>query len=225
MQLLSLIVLAGAVAATPVRRSLYSGLYNTTCVTAGEVAKDANWLPNAPVTAQITGGQAGVSLILDIGLMDTATCEALPNTLVEVWAPNAVGTYGARFLRGATLTGSNGIAEFEMIFPGFTSAGANHVNVIVHRPGVTSPANATTVAHVGQVFFTDQWTNVIGMSAPYSGDTQARVLNAGDGRFAQANAGGFSPIVDIEEIHDDWPEGISGYITIGVDPQAEYANA
>ena len=46
----------------------------------------------------------------------------------------------------------------------------------------------------------------------------------------------------IEEIHDDWPEGISGYISecgcaggcdvadgrnsaIGVDPQAEYANA
>ena len=126
----------------------------------------------------------------------TRRCDATTTTTDTDLAANAVGTYGARFLRGATLTGSNGIAEFEMIFPGFTSAGANHVNVIVHRPGVTSPANATTVAHVGQVFFTDQWTNVIGMSAPYSGDTQARVLNAGDGRFAQANAGGFSPIVE-----------------------------
>lgn len=38
-----------------------------------------------PQTQNIVGGQDGVSLILDIGVLDVTTCKALPNAQVEVW--------------------------------------------------------------------------------------------------------------------------------------------
>ncbi|KAF5380927.1 hypothetical protein D9615_004180, partial [Tricholomella constricta] len=50
----------------------------------------------------VTEGQIGVSLTLDIGVLDVTTCKPLPNVMVEVWSTNALGKYGSTFLRGAT---------------------------------------------------------------------------------------------------------------------------
>ena len=50
------------------------------------VAKREHGPSSDSARADGVGTASGVSLILDIGLMDTTTCEALPNTLVEVWA-------------------------------------------------------------------------------------------------------------------------------------------
>ncbi|KAL0571372.1 hypothetical protein V5O48_010587 [Marasmius crinis-equi] len=194
------------------KRTIYQGLQNLTCVLAPEVAK-TNYVANAPVRSDITGGQTGLALTLDVGVMDVTTCQPMQNTMVEVWGPNALGNYGNNFLRGSFPTTSSGIAEFQTIFPGF-SDGANHLNVAVHQSSsLTSPT-----AHVGQVFFTDRWTDVITMTAAYTQNTHKRTMNAQDSNYAAANKAGYSAIVDIESIHDDWPEGIVGYITVGINP-------
>ncbi|KAF8078994.1 aromatic compound dioxygenase [Lyophyllum atratum] len=195
------------------KRTFLPGLQNLTCVAAPETPR-VDYVANPRVRQDVTEGQPGVALTLDIGVLDVTTCKPLPNVMVEVWSPNAVGSYGATFLRGAFTSSSTGIAEFQTIFPGHTSYGANHINLMVH----TSSSMSGTVSHVGQVFFTDRWTDVIGQYMNYAQNTNARMMNAQDPNYNMANSAGYSAIVDIESINDDWPEGVIGYITVGVDP-------
>ncbi|KAG7099681.1 hypothetical protein E1B28_001505 [Marasmius oreades] len=195
------------------KRTFYSSIQNATCVLSPEVAR-ANYVNGAPIRQDITEGQPGLPLTLDIGLMDVTTCQPLKDAMVEVWGPNAAGQYGNTFLRGAFQATSAGIAEFQTIFPGYTSAGANHINVAVHQSGTMNSATA----HNGQLFFTDRWTDVVSMTANYAKNTNTRILNAQDSNYAAANKNGYSAIVDIESIQDDWPTGVIGYITVGINP-------
>ncbi|KAJ8518755.1 hypothetical protein ONZ45_g4209 [Pleurotus djamor] len=193
------------------KRTFYNNIQNVTCVASPDAPR-VNYVANPTVRTDVTDGQTGVPMILDVGVMDISTCRPLANTMVEVWSANAQGNYGS-FLRGATATSSSGIAEFQTIFPGFSSGAANHINLLVHQESMSSP-----VAHVGQVFFTDRWTDVVTMQSPYNANTHARMMNAQDPNYATATKSGYSPIVDIESIQDDWPEGVIGYITVGVNP-------
>ncbi|KAF9024142.1 aromatic compound dioxygenase [Hymenopellis radicata] len=163
----------------------------------------------------VSDGQAGIAFTLDIGIMDTTSCQPLSGVLVELWSSNATGQYGS-FLRGATTTASNGIAEFQTIFPGYASDGANHFSIAVHATSSMS----SPVIHTGQLFFTDRWTDVVSMTADYQGNTNQRMVNSQDPNFAAANGGGYSAIVNVLSIYDDWPEGIIGDITVGVNPSS-----
>jgi len=184
-----------------------------TCIAAPETPLVDYVRP--PLRQDVREGQTGVDLTLDVAVVDVTTCKPMGNVMVEVWSPNAAGAYGSSFLRGAFTSASSGVAEFQTIFPGFNSDGANHINLMVH----TSSSMTGTVSHVGQVFFTDRWTDVVSMTSPYNQNTNARVLNAHDPSYATASSGGYNAIVDIESIHDDWPEGVIGYITVGVNPE------
>jgi len=197
------------------KRTLFPRIQNLTCVAAPNTPRD-DYVANPAIRQDVTEGQVGVALTLDIGVIDVTTCQPLQDVMVEVWSPNAQGNYGETFLRGAYTSASNGIAEFQTIFPGYTSDGANHINLMIH----TSSAMTGSVSHVGQVFFTDRWTDVIGGGTyyGYNQNTNTRMLNAQDPNYQTANSGGYNAIVDIEEINDDWPEGISGTITVGVNP-------
>jgi len=195
------------------KRTFYTSMLNLTCVLAPETILE-DYVANPLVRTDITDGQPGVAFTVDIGVMDTATCKPLPNVMVELWGPNAVGEYGSTFLRGATVTASNGIAEFQTIFPGYTTGAANHLNILVHP----NSSESSGVSHVGQLFFTDPWTNIIGQYTNYNQNTNSRMMNAADPSFVAANKNGFNSIIDIEDINDDWPEGIIGYITVGVNP-------
>ncbi|KAK7058525.1 hypothetical protein VNI00_002161 [Paramarasmius palmivorus] len=194
------------------KRQGWPTLQNLTCVLAPEVPRN-NWVANAPLRQDVREGQDGVDLLLDIGLMDVTTCQPLPNAMVEIWSPNLVGQYGDTFLRGAFAANSGGIAEFQTKFPGFTSTGANHINIMVH-PG----SQSGSVAHVGQLFFTDRWTDIVSMYQGYAANTNTRIKNDQDTNYVAANKGGFKSLVDLVSIQDDWPEGMLGYITVGVDP-------
>ncbi|KAJ7441146.1 aromatic compound dioxygenase [Mycena latifolia] len=195
------------------KRTFYPSILNLTCVLSPETVLE-DYIANPPARVAITESQPGVAFTVDIGVIDTTTCQPLPNVMVELWGPNAVGVYGTTFLRGATKTASNGIAEFQTIFPGFTSDAANHLNLLVHP----TASESSGVAHVGQLFFPDSWTDIIGAYTNYNKNTNTRMRNSADPSFLAASKNGFSSIVDIESINDDWPEGIIGYITVGVNP-------
>jgi len=149
-------------------------------------------------------------MILDIGIVDVATCQPMPNVMIEVWSRKyTVGLiqnyltylrslqpmlsgYGSTFLRGAFTSAANGVTEFQTLFLGYNSDGVNHINVMIHTfnvlPGTTS--------HVGQVFFTDQWTDVVAMTSPYNQNTHHRVLNTQNSNYATANSEGYNAIVE-----------------------------
>ncbi|XP_006456395.1 hypothetical protein AGABI2DRAFT_195533 [Agaricus bisporus var. bisporus H97] len=185
-----------------------------TCVAAPETPLEDYVRP--PIRQDVREGQTGIQMRLDVTVIDVTTCESMPNVMVEVWSSNAVGSYGSSFLRGAFTSARDGVAQFQTVFPGYTSTGANHVNLMVHA---SDSMSGSTVSHVGQVFFTDRWTDVVSMTSPYNRNNNTRVCNSQDPNYAAATTGGYNAHVDIQSIHDDWPEGVVGYITIGVNPE------
>ncbi|GAV98794.1 aromatic compound dioxygenase [Lentinula edodes] len=196
-------------------RSIYPTMPNEICVLAPEIAKENYVLSGSVVRNDVTDGEAGVPLTMDIGVLDISTCQPLPNAMVEIWSTNAQGEYSPTALRGAYPSAANGIAEIQTIFPGFNSDGANHMNIAVHSG---NSMNSST-SHNGRVFFTDGWTNIISMSSPpYQNNPNIRTLDLDDPVYVEANSNGYTAVVDIEEIEDDWPEGIVGYITVGINP-------
>lgn len=80
---------------------------NTTCVTAPEVTEGPYYLNNDLVRQDLREDQGGILLELDIGVIDTSTCQPLPNALVEIWNCNATGQYSG-FHTSTESTGSTG---------------------------------------------------------------------------------------------------------------------
>ncbi|KAI1074325.1 protocatechuate 3,4-dioxygenase beta subunit [Whalleya microplaca] len=74
----------------------YEVLQNETCILTEEVTGGPYIWPQSQTLRQdITEGQPGVPMLLDIGVMDLATCEPLPNVLVDIWYCNATGSYSS----------------------------------------------------------------------------------------------------------------------------------
>ena len=74
----------------------YDVLQNETCILTEEVTTGPYIWPQSQTLRQdMTEGQAGVPLLLDIGVMDVETCEPLDDVLVDIWYCNATGSYSS----------------------------------------------------------------------------------------------------------------------------------
>ncbi|CAE6531306.1 unnamed protein product [Rhizoctonia solani] len=71
----------------------YTSIQNSTCVTAPEVTEGPYYINNELVRNDIREDQAGINLLLDIGVIDTTTCQPLEDAFVEIWSCNATGSY------------------------------------------------------------------------------------------------------------------------------------
>lgn len=142
---------------TPMKRDVYATVQNDTCV----LAPEAVWGPYAVdgeiLRHDIREGNDGVDLYLDIGVIDTETCEPLPDAYLTIWHCNATGTYSGftgidpntaetydgvssrfdgttddeTFLRGVMPTNEEGVAEFLTIFPGYYITRSTHIHLTV----------------------------------------------------------------------------------------------
>ncbi|KAK7757285.1 hypothetical protein SLS62_000834 [Diatrype stigma] len=142
----------------------YDTLQNNTCILTEEVTTGPYIWPQSQTLRQdITEGQPGIPMILDIGVLDLETCEPLPDVLVDIWYCNATGSYSSftglspntpfeelldqlnktigddlhtddtTFLRGMWPTNDAGITEFTGIVPGFYVERTIHIHVQVHE--------------------------------------------------------------------------------------------
>jgi protocatechuate 3,4-dioxygenase beta subunit len=74
----------------------YHKIQNDTCVLTPEVTAGPYVWPRSQTFRQdMTENEAGVPLWLDIGVIDTTTCEPLPNVLVDLWHCNSTGYYSS----------------------------------------------------------------------------------------------------------------------------------
>lgn len=74
----------------------YDVIQNDTCVLEPEVTWGPYVYPNSQTLRQdMSEGEAGVPLTLDVGVLDMATCEPLENVLVDFWHCNATGSYSS----------------------------------------------------------------------------------------------------------------------------------
>lgn len=74
----------------------YDKIQNDTCVLTPEVTEGPYVWPQSQTLRQdMTENQPGVPLWLDVGVLDMATCEPLPNVLLDFWHCNATGSYSS----------------------------------------------------------------------------------------------------------------------------------
>lgn len=110
--------------------------------------------------SNVTEGQAGVPLHLEMQFVDINTCEPVPNILADIWAANATGVYSGvsstgegglntTFLRGVQLSDQEGVAYFDTLFPGHYSGRATHQHVVAHQDvTVLTNGSCTLTLHV-----------------------------------------------------------------------------
>jgi hypothetical protein len=107
----------------------------STCILQPEVTQGPYYVDGELIRGDITDGQEGVPLYLDIQLVDTSSCEPVPAVYMDLWHCNATGVYSGvassgngnsddltnldnTFLRGIVQTDVNGVAQYETVFPG-----------------------------------------------------------------------------------------------------------
>ncbi|GAA6040990.1 hypothetical protein JCM8097_000527 [Rhodosporidiobolus ruineniae] len=135
------------------------------------------------------------------------------------------------FLRGAWPTNKNGLAQFTSIFPGYYTGRATHVHIRVHTEWETLPNGTFTSSHMihtGQIFVPDSINMVIDKIWPYNTNPIAhkwgRTRNWDDSLkiYDDAHENGHNPEFEILKLGGVLQQGLIGYITVGVDPKANY---
>lgn len=108
---------------------------HTSYTLQGEMIEGPYYVNGELIRSNISQGQEGVPLFLDIQLIDTSTCHPIADAFVDIWQANATGVYSGvigldngnfedksnlntNFLRGVQQTNSNGVVQFQTIFPG-----------------------------------------------------------------------------------------------------------
>ncbi|KAL1702519.1 Intradiol ring-cleavage dioxygenase [Schizophyllum commune] len=209
------------------------------CVTAPEVTEGPYYINDEYVRQDIRETQEGVNVLLDVGILDTETCEPVSNAFVEIWHANSTGVYGGysgadnainteTFLRGGYFTNDEGIVELTTTYPGYYQGRTAHIHTMVHLDWSQTESgqlqsSSGSLLHIGQFYFDEDLNDAVFGIAPYTDNTNRRTLNENDGILQGAIRQGDDPYIDVEYLGDDLSSGILGYITLGVDTSASYS--
>ena len=192
------------------------------CVLTPEVTEGPYWIANHLTRRNITEGQTGIPLNLQIEVVRASSCTAIAGADVEIWHANALGVYsgygantppsagghatpnnGKRFLRGHQRTDHAGRVLFRTVYPGWYMGRTPHIHMKVHVGG--------SVVHTGQLFFRDAVSDAIYRTSAYSVHGQPDTTNAQDSIYGQA--GGSRALVHLARRTRG---GYSGGATVGV---------
>ncbi|OTA55934.1 aromatic compound dioxygenase [Hypoxylon sp. EC38] len=216
--------------------TLFAG-YNS-CILTPEVTQGPYYVGGEYVRENIIEDQAGVDTILDYQVIDVNTCEPVTDVYLEMWHCNATGVYGGivasgngdssdetninnTWLRGIQKTDSDGVAQFESIFPGHYTSRATHIHIMVHQNAVllanSTLGNNVSASHVGQAFFDQDLINAVELTAPYNTNTQELTLNADDGILSEETAtDGVDPFFEYTLLGNDVTDGLFAWIAFGI---------
>jgi protocatechuate 3,4-dioxygenase beta subunit len=181
------------------------------------------------VRSDVTLGQAGVPLQLQITLINTRTCKPLRDAAVDIWSCNASGiysdisaenTYGQTYLRGVQITDKHGQVNFRTIFPGHYSGRTTHIHLRVHL-GFAVDGNTISgghISHTGQMFPSQAVYTEVYKLAPYSAETATIVTHAEDRVWTAQH--GSEALMKIEQLASRLSKGLQARVTLGVNPSA-----
>lgn len=135
---------------------------------------------------------APLKLVFQVSRLDGAACAPLAGAVVDVWQCDALGIYsdvkdingrfdtvGQRFLRGHQVTGANGRAEFQTIYPGWYQGRTVHIHFKIR----TDPGAARGTEFTSQLYFDDAVTDRVLAGAPYASKGTRSTRNERDGIF------------------------------------------
>lgn len=171
-------------------------------------------------------------------MIDVETCEPVPNIYLEIWHCNATGVYSgvvssgngnsddetnidATFLRGIQKTSSDGVAQFESVFPGHYTGRATHIHLLAHT-NVTAYCNGTlgnevSASHVGQTFFDQSLITEVEATSPYNSNTQELTTNDEDSILAEETAtDGVDPFMEYTLLGESVSDGLFAWLAFGI---------
>ncbi|KAI9149124.1 Catechol 1,2-dioxygenase 1 [Paramyrothecium foliicola] len=216
--------------------TLFAGI--NSCVLTPEVTQGPYYVAGEYVRENIVDEEPGLSIVLDYQVIDVDTCEPVPDVYLEMWHCNSTGVYSGvvangngdssdttninkTFLRGIQKTDSDGVAQFESLFPGHYTGRATHIHVLVHT-NATLQANQTLgmenyASHVGQAFFDQDLISAVEELEPYAGNTQELTTNAEDSIFGEEVATeGVDPIMEYTLLGDSLSDGLFAWLAFGI---------
>lgn len=183
---------------------------NATSGLAPEVTIGPYFVSGEFIRVDVTDGYAGVPVHLDLQFVDINTFTPVPDALVDIWHCNAVGVYSgvssggqgglnSTFLRGVQQTDSDGVVEFDTVFPGHYSGRAHHIHLLVSENSTILPNQTYVVGktdHVGQIFFNQELITEVEKTDPYASNTQRLTLTASDGIAGGQATSTHDPLVE-----------------------------
>jgi protocatechuate 3,4-dioxygenase beta subunit len=151
----------------------------TSCRLTPELTEGPYYFDVDKIRSDIREDREGVALRLAIRVR-AETCEPMPNSVVDIWHCDALGSYSrfneeGTFLRGAQVTNAKGAVEFTTVYPGWYMGRTVHIHAKAHLD------NRTVLTT--QLFFDDELSTEIHEREPYASHAGRDVFNDGDGIF------------------------------------------
>lgn len=221
------------------------------CMTLmSSVTEGPYYLDGALVRKDITEGKSGVPLTLRLTVVDaTDGCTPVKGAAVEIWHCDAWGYYSGyttanpggsapaesedgstandkTYLRGYQVANANGVVKFETIFPGWYTPRTCHIHVKVHTGGEKEDGTyeGGKVNFTGQLFFDDTIAEEIFTLEPYAKHSGSYTTLDND--MVYDGGGASSGLLTLKAVHKKDPsQGYKGFLTLGVDPEAENTGA
>ncbi|PHH61918.1 hypothetical protein CDD81_7723 [Ophiocordyceps australis] len=209
---------------------------NATAAFTPETILGPYWVQGEQLRRDITDGERGVATHMDVQFIDIKTCLPVPNLLIDIWHANATGIYSglvyegqgglnSTFLRGVQQTDKEGVAQFDTIFPGHYDDRTHHIHVTTTQ-GAEALDNGTftggTAKHIGQLYFDEALTNAVEATDPYNTSKLPFTTNLADAFAAQQASPEYDPFMKYTFLGDKTEDGILMWITIAIDPDANY---
>ena len=210
---------------------------NTSCILAPEVTDGPYYVLGELIRKDVTEGQVGAPLYLEVQYIDIETCEPVQDLYVDIWNCNATGVYSgvesgqgglnSTFLRGIQATDEDGVVAFETIFPGHYDGRATHTHVLT-KSNVTVFDNETTsegsVTHIGQLFWPEDLITDVEQFEPYNTNTVERTTNDEDMWSIVQSEDDFDPIPQFVYLGDSAEDGLLAWIQIGINSSADHSS-
>ncbi|KAJ5394456.1 uncharacterized protein N7487_012097 [Penicillium crustosum] len=218
---------------------------DATCILAPDVTQGPYYVTGELIRDNMAESQEGIPLYMDIQLIDTNTCDPIPEIYMDLWHCNSTGVYSGvvasgngnsddqtnlnnTFNRGIQKSNREGVIQMQTTFPGHYTGRATHIHVLTH------PANETQVlangtlsglysshsSHVGQIFFDQDLITAADEVYPYSNNTQEVTLNSDDSILAE-ELDTIDPFMEYVFLGDDITDGIFAWISVGMDPTVD----
>lgn len=162
----------------------------------------------------------------------------MPNVYLEMWHCNSTGVYSGivasgngdssdetninnTFLRGIQETDSDGVAQFESLFPGHYTSRATHIHLMVHVNATlfsnNTLGNDVVASHVGQAFFDQSLISAVEETAPYSTNTQDLTTNSDDSILSEETAtDGVDPFHEYTLLGETISDGLFAWLAFGI---------
>jgi len=212
---------------------------NTTCALVPETVIGPYYVDGELIRTDLTDSQPGVPVHLDIQFIDQSSCSPVATSplLIDIWHCNSTGVYSGVSAagqgglktthgRGAQETDSDGVVQFDTLFPGHYLGRATHIHLLATAEATVLP-NKTftggTARHIGQLYFDQDLIDEVEKLEPYVSNEQDLTTNSRDGIAPDQATEEYDPFLNYVLLGDKLEDGLLMWITIGLDLEADYS--